>query len=54
VKERPYRLSPAAADDLDSIVGYLVFYREAADDHIDIIRVLHSARELEKILLGDE
>jgi toxin ParE1/3/4 len=32
---------------------YLVFYRVAAD-HVDVVRVLHSARDLESILAEDE
>jgi toxin ParE1/3/4 len=31
---------------------YLVFYRDTDDEHVDIVRVLHSARNLERIL-GD-
>jgi toxin ParE1/3/4 len=32
---------------------YLVFYAES-DEHVDIIRVLHSAREIERVLLDED
>ena len=32
---------------------YLVFYRVAGEDQVDVVRVLHSARDLDPILSGD-
>lgn len=32
---------------------YLVFYRVADDDHVDVVRLLHTARDLDRIL-GEE
>ena len=33
--------------------GYLVFYRVDADDLVDVVRLVHSARDLDRIL-GDD
>jgi plasmid stabilization system protein ParE len=33
---------------------YLVFYRDTDDEHVDIIRVLHSARDIARILGAGE
>jgi toxin ParE1/3/4 len=31
---------------------YLIFYRISSDEIVDVVRVLHSARDLERVLVG--
>jgi toxin ParE1/3/4 len=55
---RPYRSAEAGLEEVRAVAvgrfrSYLVFYRRR-DDEVDVLRVLHSSRDLRSLLSAEE